>query len=291
MAKEIVAVTGGTGFIGGHLISRLQEGNIDVRTLIRHNEVPVTYGQNITGDLETGEGLEELLDGVDMVINLVGKMQPPFKDLVSLNAIVLDNLCQIAIKKGVKKLIHISTAGVYGIPRNNRPFIEKDIPMPDTLYGLSKLLGEQIISFYQRSFKLPIIILRPSNIYGPGSDHGVVYNLIKSQKEIGKVIIHGNGTQKRDFLYVEDMVDAIIKCLDYDSSWGIFNISTNEPKDLNELVATLGKVLEVDIKVEYQGEGQGPKLVSASFAKAKRLLKWEPKTSLEVGLKKTLQTL
>lgn len=290
MTKEVIAVTGSTGFVGRHLISSLQDKDVTLRVLIRNNESEVVGAKNIVGDLETGKGLEELLQGANIVINLVGRMQSSFKDLVSLNATVLDNLCLVATKSRVKKLIHVSAAAVYGQPVNNNPFTEDDTPMPDTPYSLSKLMGEQVLSFYYRDFSLPIIILRPPNIYGPGSDHGVVYNLIKSAKETGGVTIHGDGTQQRDFLYVGDFIDAIIKCLDYKGSGDVFNIATSDPKTLNELVKILAVVMKKELNITYEGQAQGARLVSASFKKAERLLNWKPWTNLEEGLKRTLES-
>ena len=289
MAKEIIAITGATGFVGRHLVPRLQQDSYEVRTLVRTNKDQIKGCQNIVGDLETGQGLEEFMDGAAIIINLVGKMLSPFKDLVSLNATVLDSLCQQATKVGIKKLIHISAAAVYGEPKDERSFTEGDQPLPDTPYSLSKLMGEEVLSFYQRNFDMSIIVLRPPNVYGPGSDHGVVYSLIKSAKETGEITLHGDGTQQRDFLYVADLVDAVIKCLAYKSS-DVFNISTSNPQDLNKLAETLKKIMQNQLKVVYQREAQGAKYISASFKKAQRLLNWEPTTNFEQGLKYTLDS-
>lgn len=287
MGKEIIAVTGGTGFVGRHLINRLQETETKVRILTRHNSDDIGVDESVVGNLETGENLDKFLEGTDTVINLVGRFQPPFRDQVTGNVLILENLCSSAVKAGVKKLIHISALAVYGLPQDEHLFMEKDIPKPDTSYALSKRLGEEVIEFYQRNFGFPSIILRPPNVYGPGSDHGVVYSFIKSAKETGGVTIHGDGTQQRDFLYVGDLVDAIVKCLGYGSS-DIFNISTSDPKDLNELVKVLSKVMETDLKIIYEGEAQGAKVVSAYNSKAKDILNWKPRTSIEEGLALTL---
>lgn len=289
MEKKIIAVTGATGFVGRNLIPQLEKENFEVRLLVRNSKSANLSENCIIGDLETGEGLEQLLTSADIVVNLAGRIEQPFNDLVRMNAAAVYNLCDMSVRAGVKKLIHISTAAVYGLPTNEKPFTEEDKLEPNTPYGLSKLLGEEILSYYQRNVQLPVIILRPPNIYGPGSDHGVVYNLIKSEKETGGLTIHGQGTQQRDFLYVDDLITAIIKCFDYDNS-NIFNVTTSDPKDLNEFARILGKVTQKDLSITYQGEVQGVKFLSASNEKAKRLLDWEPKITLEEGLKQTLKS-
>lgn len=285
----LVSITGATGFVGRHLVDRLIKNGFATRALIRDLGKETAAKEKVEGDLETGSGLEEFVAGIDVVVNLAGRFQPPFKDQLIGNAVTLENLCAAAVKSRVRKIIHISAAAVYGLPKDNTPFTEKDIPMPDTLYALAKKAGENVADFYHRNFGLSFVILRPPNVYGPGSDHGVVYNFIKSAKETGRVTIHGDGTQKRDFLFVGDLVDAVVKSLDYESGYEIFNISTDEPKDLNELTATLGEVIGTEIKIKHHGEAQGAKVVTASFDKAKKLLFWEPKTSLKGGLKQTLE--
>lgn len=289
MEQKIIAVTGATGFIGANLLPQLKRENYKVRVLIRDDKAVIKADERVIGNLETGEGLEDLFKGADIVVNLAGRIELPFNDLVNINALAVYNLCDVAIKAGVKKLIHISTAAVYGLPKNEEPFTEDDSLEPNTPYGLSKLLGEEILTYYQRNFKLPVIILRPPNIYGPKNDHGVVYNLIKSEKEKGRLMIHGDGTQQRDFLYVGDLVEAIIKCFNYNNS-DTFNITTSAPEDLNEFAKILSKVMRKDLQIIYQGEMQGVKFLSASFEKAKRLLRWEPSTNLEEGLKQTIKS-
>lgn len=286
--KRVIGITGATGFVGKHLVKKLNDEGFTTRALVRDLDKENEAEETIQGDLETGNGLEEFTKDLEVIVNLVGRFQPPFKDQLSGNAVTLESLCTAVQKNEVKKIIHISATAVYGLPQEGQIFIEKNVPLPDTLYALSKKTSEDVANFYNRNFGLSFIILRPPNIYGPDSDHGVVCNFIKSVKETGGVIIHGDGTQKRDFLYIGDLVDAIIKCLDYKTGWDVFNITTADPKDLNELVSTLSKVMGKEIKITYQGEAQGAKVVSADNSKAQEKLGWEPKTSLEEGLAKTI---
>lgn len=271
--QHIVGITGATGFVGKHLVKKLNEEGYTTRALVRDLGKETEAKEKIQGDLETGDGLEEFATGLDVIVNLVGRFQPPFKDQLLGNAATLENLCGAAVKGDVKRIIYISAAAIDHL---------------DTTYALSKKMAEEVAKYYRSNFGLSFVILRPPNVYGPGSDHGVVYNLIKSAKETGGVNIHGDGTQKRDFLYVGDLVDAIIKSMTYEPAWDVFNITTSDPKDLNELAAALGKTIGSEVKVTYQGEAQGAKVVSADNSKAKKELGWEPQTSLEEGLAKTL---
>jgi len=286
--EKIIGITGATGFVGRHLADRLKTDGYVVRTLIRDSSKQIKDTEFAVGDLETGENLEKFLEGVGIVVNLVGRFQPPFRDQVTGNAITLDNLCSAAVKVRVKKIIHVSTLGVCGIPGEEHLFTEEDALKPDTPYALSKRLGEEVLQYYRRNFGLASIILRPPNVYGPGSDHGAVYNLIKSAKESGGVTIHGDGTQQRDFLYVGDLVEAIVKSIGYQSSFDVFNITTADPKSLSELAGAIGKVMKIDLKVTHEGEAQGAKVVAGDNSKAKKVLNWVPKTSLIEGLSLTL---
>ena len=286
--EKVIGVTGATGFVGRHLVERLKTENYLVRTLIRDVSKEIKDTESVVGDLETGENLEKFLEGVDTVVNLVGRFQPPFKDQVTGNAITLDNLSSVAVKAGIKKIIHVSALAVYGVPEDGHLFTEEDTSKPDTTYALSKKLAEEVAEFYHHNFGLSLIILRPPNVYGMGSDHGAVYNLIKSAKESGGVTIHGDGTQQRDFLYVGDLVESIIRSIGYQGADEVFNITTADPKSLNELADMIGKVMKIDLKVTHEGEAQGAKVVAGDNSKAKKLLNWIPKTSLTEGLTLTL---
>ncbi len=285
-----VKIIGATGFVGQHLLDLLPSKH-EVSVLVRSGSRGKISHDHIKideGDLLNPESIDSSLYGIDTVINLVGRFNPPFEHQIKYNVLAFNNLCEACVKVGVKKVIHVSAAAVYGVPREGQVFTENDQPRPDTQYALAKLLTEEVAQYYNRNAGLGFIILRPPNVYGPSSDHGVVHNFIKSAKETGEITIHGDGTQQRDFLYVEDLVDAVFKSLTYETKYEVFNISTNDPKNLNELVTSLGKVMGKEIKTNYRGEAQGAKVVTASFDKAKKLLSWKPKTSLEEGLAKTL---
>src|SRR3989344_3369010 len=286
--EKVIGVTGAAGFGGRHLVERLKAENYFVRTLIRDVSKEIKDTESIVGDLETGENLDQFLDGIGTVVNLVGRFQSPFKDQLIGNAATLDNLCSVAVKNGVKKIIHVSALAVDGLPEEGHLFTEADTPKPDTSYALVKRLAEEVAQYYHNNFDLSIVILRPPNVYGPGSDHGAVYNLIKSAKESGGVTIHGDGTQQRDFLYVGDLVEAIVKSIGYQSSFDVFNITTADPKSLSELAGAIGKVMKIDLKVTHEGEAQGAKVVAGDNSKAKKVLNWVPKTSLIEGLSLTL---
>lgn len=290
MSKETtktIGIVGSSGFLGQNLLGKLKKKGVQTKSFDRNLPKKLKSDKSFIGDASV-EIPGDFLDGVDVVINLVGQFPPPLKDQIIGNTLVIGNLCEAMVKSGINKLVHISTAEVYGYPKENKPFTEESSPIPVTTYGLSKKIGEELVEFYCKNFGISAIILRPANTYGPGSDHGVVYNFLKSIKETGGVKIHGDGTQKRDFLFVGDLVDAIYKSISYPKN-EVFNITTSESYDLNTLVGIMQDVLGKKISLAYEGEVQGAKVVSAENSKARRLLGWQPKVSLKEGVARTFR--
>lgn len=288
---KTIAITGASGFVGRHLLSFLQEKGGKATALLRGENTAVSADRVVYGDLITGKGLDQFLQGADTVINLVGRFEPPFEDQLKGNVLTLSNLCEVAVKQGVKKVIHVSSAAVYGVPSNNRAFRENDPPQPDTTYGLSKKLAEEVAAYYYHKHDLKFVILRPPNVYGPGNDHGVVFNFAKAIKEKGGVIVHGKGEQKRDFLFVGDLVEAIGKSVNLEADFEIFNITSGQAISLMELVRVFEEALGKRVKVSFKGEAQGAKVIWADNSKAQKMLDWSPKVSLEEGIRLTFSTL
>lgn len=273
LKNSLVAIAGSSGFIGRHLVRILKEKNIKVRHFV--------------GDLLKGEGLERFISGADVVVNLVGEFYPPFKKQVETNVICLENLCQAAANKKVKKIIHFGAAAAYGSATKGA-FKEGDLLLPDTLYGVAKEMSEEVCDYYHRVFGLPFAIFRPTNVYGPGSDHGVVYNFISSIKKEGVVTLFGDGEQKRDFLYVEDLLDAIIKGIEYSGKYDVFNLGLGKTHSLNEVLNYLSELYAKNITVRKEKDtGINIRVLAVDNKKAREILKWQPRVTLKEGLKLT----
>jgi len=203
------------------------------------------------------------------------------------NVIATDNLFEIAKNHPIKQIVYMSTAAVYGNWKKTA-YRESDVCKPDTVYGLTKYLGEEILRFWKRTSEVKVTILRPFNIYGPGNFKGVIYSFVQSAKKEGKVIIYGTGEQKRDFLYVDDAVEAIVKSVERKIS-GTFNVVSGKTYSLKEVVDIFEKIMDKKIAVEYQPEEQGkPNTVTQYLGKTKKILTWRAKIGLETGLRKTI---
>lgn len=285
---EIVGVTGGSGFIGRHTVSRLEERGYQVKALVRKADNFPKSVEEIRGDLTTGEGLDEFLNNVDVLIHLAARQLLPEEEMFRDNVEATANLIDTALRYNLSKIIYLSTVVVYG-EGGKEPFKEIDWPRPNNTYGLTKYLGENLVKYWGTKTGKPVTILRPFNIYGPGNQKGVIHSFYKAFKEKGFVTIYGDGKQKRDFLYVDDLVKAILTSIEKRAD-GAFNLGTGKSVSLLELVELFGRSVGEKPRVEFQNAEPGKVNQSEySIERARQELNWTTTISLEDGLKKTVQ--
>lgn len=285
--RMIVAVAGASGFVGSHLVKKLRDAHVSTRVLVRH-KTGSGASETFIGDVVSGKGLDDFLSGVDVLVNLVGRFPPPFAQQYALNTLAVHMLCDAAVRAKVKKVIHISAAAAYGSAKA-RPFNENDPLQPDTSYGLSKMLGEEIVMYFSRMYTLHYVILRPTNIYGSGSLQGATHSFVTSYRKDGKLTVTGDGEQARDFVHVVDVVDAIYKAVHRGIEDEVLNISFGKQVSLNGLVKLFEKVVGRKIPVERKPSETGyVRALAADNSKAKKLLGWQPMTDLETGIKELL---
>ncbi len=283
-----IAVTGASGFIGRHLLGVLKKEGFKTRALI-HSKKSVQADEVVRGDLVKNKSLDKFLDKVEIVVNLVGSFYPPFEEQLETNVLALNNLCEVSLKNKVKRIIHISGSAAYGSAQEDKLFREDDPLKPDTLYGLAKAMSEDVARYYYGNHGLSFVIFRPPNVYGPGSDHGVVYNFIKSIKETGRVTVYGDGKQERDFLYIDDLVDAIIKSINYRGGYDVFNIGSGKTSTILDLASQLRKTIRRKVLINYKKEKDiNVRVLVADISKIKRVLNWHPTVPLESGLQQTI---
>jgi len=258
-----IAVVGSSGFVGKHLVSAL-ETNHKVLKLDKNNF-----------DLLQLSKEDKTLEDVEVVVNLAGCFYPPFKDQVEVNVVALQRLLENCVSQHVRKLIHLSTAAAEN---------------SDNTYGLSKKFGEEVINFHIRNNGLKAFVLRPPNVYGPGSDHGVVYHFYKNIKEKNQVTIYGDGKQTRDFLYVSDLVSAIESATINDVKFKILEIGLGKAYTLLDLVSAFEQVLGTKIEIDFQkSEANVAKSVVSDPTAAKKILGWSAKINLEEGIAKLVK--
>lgn len=285
---EAIAITGATGFVGSHVVPKLNEAGYKVRALVRSADAKTGADEQIVGDLASGEGLGELLSGAGTLIHLAARIAPPDEELFSNNVTGTRNLVEGALKSEISHFVLMSTAAVYGESKG-KAFNENSECHPGAGYGLTKYLSETLVDYWATKTGKTATILRPFNIYGPGDNKGVVYKFYESYKQKGKFTIYGTGEQIRDFLYVEELAEALGVVLDKKVG-GIFNLGSGEETSLLELTKIYNKVLGQEVPIDFQPQEAGkPQKVEHDVTKAKEVLGWKAKLTLEEGLRKSVK--
>jgi UDP-glucose 4-epimerase len=297
-----VLVTGGAGFIGSHLVDRLvQEGNevivIDNLSTGKRKQVnkkAVFYKMDIRSKrVERVFRKERPL----VVVHLAAQMnvrystEDPGFD-AEVNILGMLNLLEHAVKHGVRKVAFASSGGaVYG-EQEVFPAAESHRTDPLSPYGISKLAGEKYLAYYANAMGLRSAILRFANVYGPRQDSegeaGVVAIFSKQMLEGRQPIINGTGKQTRDFVYVDDVVEALMVTLGEDVQ-GIFNVGTGQETTVNEVYGIIKELTKSSCKDLFGAAKKGEQFRSVlDVMKLRERFDWDPRVSLAEGLKMTV---
>jgi len=264
--REKILILGGSGFIGSNLVKSLSKGGYHLRLLLKNNEHQyLNHADNeieiFQGDFRTIGNYKELLANVSTVIHLIHSTFPgstnddPLADVTE-NLIPTLQLVKACITYKVSKLIFISSGGaIYGKAKY-LPIDENHSLEPISSYGLTKLTIERYLQYYTETSSLNTIILRVSNPYGPGQKIGKNQGLIgvfANQLLAGLPLkIFGSGETIRDFIYVDDVIDAIkIAINESEIKFDIFNIGSGEGKSINEILMLFKKLHNKSIDIEY----------------------------------------
>jgi UDP-glucose 4-epimerase len=251
----------------------------------------------VEADIRDVDAVARALEGVDTVVHLaasgsvVESVEDPLENFdVNVRGTLVVLRASAAAEVG--KLVFASTGGA--IMGNTPPPVdETTLPWPISPYGASKLCGEAYCHAFAGSFGLPVVALRFANVYGPVSDHkkGVVTNFIKLALEGEPIVIYGDGTASRDFLYVDDLCDGICAAIEAPLHDEVVHLASGEETTIDELaglVLELAGAPETPIRYEERRRGE----VERTFAKPDRgaaLLGFEPAYSLPEGLRKTVE--
>ena len=296
-------VLGGAGFIGSHVAEALAREGHRVRVFDRpHVDRLALFPRDkgfeiLTGDFLNPQSLSPAVRGAEMVFHLVSTTLPqnsndnPFYDVETnvLGSLRLLNLCR---ENGVRKLVFVSSGGtVYGPPRS-LPVPESHPTDPISSYGIHKLMVEKYLQLAHRLHGLEYRIVRPANLYGPrqrlDTAQGAVAVFLDRALRGEPIQIWGDGSVVRDYVYVADAVDAILRAARYEGAERIFNIGSGVGVSLTELVAQIGKVLGRSVNVEHSA----PRAVDVpanvlDCTLARRRLGWSATTALQAGLQRT----
>ena len=297
-----VLVTGGAGFIGSHIVDRLaEEGHqvVVVDNLATGSRRNVNRAASLYKTDIQGWRLERIFrnERPNVVLHLAAQVnvrrsvEDPVFD-AQVNVLGTMNVLQQAVRHGVRKVVFSSSGGaIYG-EQELGPAPESHATNPMSPYGISKLCGEHYLFYFQRLSGIQVVSLRHANVYGPRQDPdgeaGVVAIFIRQMLNNQQPIINGNGRQTRDFVYVDDVVEANLAAMGQDSQ-GVYNVGTGTETSVNELFRMLSELTGMGCK-EVHGPAkageQNRSVVDAS--RLKQELGWEPKVSLAEGLKKTV---
>ena len=295
LTNNSTLITGGAGFIGSHLVDAILKKGHEVIVLDNFS----------TGRPQNLDHVADKIQLIECDISQNGKWQDYFKGvywvfhLAALADIVPSiekpdeyyksnvngtfNVLEACRKHNVKKIVYSASSSCYGIP-DEYPTKETAEIQSQYPYALTKYLGEQLVMHWCQVYDLPAVSLRFFNVYGPRSrtsgTYGAVFGVFLAQKLAGKpYTVVGDGTQTRDFTFVSDIVNAIIAAAESDVSGEIINIGSDNTYSVNQLVKLLGG----DVVHIPKRPGE-PDCTWADISKAKQLLNWEPKVSLEEGV-------
>jgi len=308
--KKKVLVTGAGGFIGSHLTERLVELGASVKAFVRYNSrndwglietLPKEIKESLdifTGDLKDPETVRKAVKDCDIVFHLGALIAIPYSyinplDFVQTNIGGTANILNACKEYGVEKIIHTSTSEVYGTARYT-PIDENHPLQGQSPYSASKIGADKLAESYYFSFALPVAILRPFNTYGPRQSARAVIPTIITQALTTQRIKLGSLEPTRDLTYISDTVEGFIKEAESEESIGqVINLGTGEETSVGDLVRKIGAILGKKLKIEYdpirvRPEGSEVERLISNNTKAKNILKWEPKVSLEEGLEKTI---
>ena len=297
-----ITVTGGAGFIGSHLVDRLIEDGHTVQVIDNlytgNKEFVHSKAQFVELDIRDPKlysVLEEFRP--DYIFHEAAQtevstsMSDPMLDC-DINLMGLINLLNAAVKLDVKKFLMPSSAAVYG-NLDTLPLNEEMIGNPSSFYGLTKLTTEHYLRIYHEAFGLPYLCYRYSNVFGPrqgnGGEGGVISIFAKAIVQGSPIIIYGDGKQTRDFIYVDDVVEANILGMQHQVI-GIYNVSTGISSSVNLLVDEFRNISGKDIEVVYDKPRLGDIRDSVlATDKSEKELLFTAKYNLHDGLIKTYE--
>jgi UDP-glucose 4-epimerase len=312
-------ITGGCGFIGTSLIARLLRENPETNIRVLDNlfvgtkadlsevtssiekelSVKATGIELIEGDIRDFDACNKCCNGIDIIVHLAANtgvapsIENPRYDMEA-NVIGIFNMLEAARQNHVKKFIFASSGASIG--EVEPPIHEKKVPRPVSPYGASKLAGEAYCSSYYLSFGIKTVSLRFANVYGPLSKHknSVVAKFLKQAFSGETLEIYGDGSQTRDFVYIDDLIQAIILSVKSDIGGEVFQVATYKETTVNEIADKIKNIIENEtgkkVSIVHGKTRLGDvKRNYSDISKAKRMLGFSPEHDLDKGLKNTFE--
>lgn len=308
---EYILVTGGAGFIGSHLCEKLLAHGKSVICLDNFNDFydPKIKQKNISecrgksnfklikGDITSQAIVKKVFkdNQINMVYHLAARagvrpslLNPGLYQKTNVEGTL--NLLQAAAEHKVGKFIFASSSSVYG---NNKkiPFAETDsVDNPISPYAATKKAGELLAYTYHHLYKMPVACMRFFTVYGPRQRpemaiHKFIHNIIE-----GKPIdMYGNGQTKRDYTYIDDIINGLLKIQEMNYGYEIYNLGNSDTIALKDLIKTIGEKLKIEPKINKLPVQPGDvEITYADIAKSKKEFGYDPKTKISQGIEKTI---
>jgi len=305
-----VLVTGGAGFIGSHLVDRLIERGDEVVVI---DNLSQGRKENINPKAKfykkdiRDSGLEKIFRkySFDVLFHAAAQVSirasienPPLDASINIQGSL--NLFELSRKYGVRKVVYTSSVAVYGEPQY-LPCDEDHPIAPLSPYGVTKSSVEEYLYVYRTNYDIDYSIIRYPNVYGPRQSHtgeaGVIAIFSSKMLKGERVVINGSGDQERDFLFIDDAIDASLSIIDLPIRKGhidptnlIFNLGTGKSVSVNNLFEILSKITNYTLNPLYGPPRKGEIYqMQVNATRVKKQLGWEPKINLEEGLQRTVE--
>jgi NAD dependent epimerase/dehydratase len=308
--NKSVLVTGAGGFIGSHLVETLAREGANVRAFVRYNSrgdigllrfLNSDCGNNveiIMGDLRDQSAVLKALNNCEVVFHLGALIAIPYsyvhpREVIETNVMGTLNVLEAAKITKPNRVIHTSTSEVYGtaqyIPINEQHPLQGQSP-----YSASKIGADKIVESYYRSYELPVVTVRPFNTYGPRQSTRAVIPTIITQALTKESIKLGELSSTRDFTYVEDTVRGFLCAAETPGIEGReINLGSKQEISVGELATTIIQMIGRDVKISCDNNRLRPTKsevfrLYADNSLASQVMNWQPLTSLDAGLAKTI---
>jgi NAD dependent epimerase/dehydratase len=306
-----VLVTGAGGFIGSHLTEHLVNLAANVKAFVRYNsrndwgllellpKEKLDKVEVITGDLKDVDAIRQAAEDVDIIFHLGSLIAIPYsylhpRETIETNIIGTLNVLTAAREEGIEKVIHTSTSEVYGTAKYI-PIDENHPLQGQSPYSASKIGADKIAESFFRSYDLPVSIIRPFNTFGPRQSARAVIPTIIAQALRRKKIVLGSLHPTRDYTYIEDLVEAFINVAESSKSVGeVINIGSNFEIPIGDLARKIVSLIGRNVEIvtdhsRIRPEKSEVERLWCDNKKARELLGWTSKTSLDDGLKTTIE--
>ena len=292
-------ITGGSGFIGSHVVDRLVAGGarrvVVFDKIVRDENLvgAVRSGvvETVEGDVTDADGVRRAVEGIDGVFHMAVLPLGPTVEQprlgLEVNVIGTFNVFEAAQQAAVKKIVFSSASSVYG---DTDETMDEAQPLgARTMYGATKIAGEYFLRSFNDRYGLAYVTLRYMNVYGPRQEGGLVMSVARRVLSGQAPSITGDGSQSFDFVHVADVADANVAAMASDVSGEELNVGSGTEASAREIAERVIAIVGADLEIEYQPDVRVlMRRRVGSNAKAKLLLGWEAAVSLDDGLRETV---